>query len=134
VYEIVEESSDPTTLGRRQFTWALQEAVSKAADPSGWRMAPTRDGILAGNVSVKPSFTVGEWAEAGPAFSSAFCRNQGHPRGGSTGSWSGTASSRWRSWTQIGASLSSSQFEPSSIRRYLARTCPERDQLAFSAL
>jgi hypothetical protein len=79
VYGIVEESSDSTTLCRRQFTWALQEAVSKAVDPSGWRMAPTRDGILAGNVSLKPTFTVGDWADAGPRLLQRVLSESGAP-------------------------------------------------------
>lgn len=68
-YAIVEEGSDSTALGRRQFTWALQEAVGKAVHPSGWRMARAGargETILAGDVSFKPGFTNADWADAGP--------------------------------------------------------------------
>jgi hypothetical protein len=80
VYGIVEESSDATTLGRHQFTWAMQEAVSNVVDPSGWRMAPTRHGILAGNVSFEPSFTVGDWANVGPLFLQRVLSESGAPK------------------------------------------------------
>lgn len=84
-YGIVEEGSDSTTLGRRQFTWALQQAVGMAVNPSGWRMAPAGDRgdrIVAGNVSFKPSFTQADWADAGPRFLQHVVSESGAPKSG----------------------------------------------------
>lgn len=84
-YGIVEEGSDSATLGRRQFTWALQEAVGRSVDPSGWRMVRAGErgeSILAGDVSFNPSFTHADWADAGPGLLQDVVSASGAPSSG----------------------------------------------------
>lgn len=84
-YAIVEQGSDMITLGARDYTWALQEAVGIDLNPSGWRMAragASGDSIQAGVVSLKPSFTNADWAEAGPLFLQHVLAESGAPERG----------------------------------------------------
>ena len=80
-YGFVEEGSSTLTLLQRQCTWALQISVIKAEDPSGWKMAPAHDGIVAGVATLSPDFKVTDWAMAGPPFLERVVSESGAPEG-----------------------------------------------------
>jgi hypothetical protein len=83
VYGIVEEGTDAITLGRRQFTWALQQAIGKGVKPE-WRMClagPAGERILAGNASFKPGFTPADGEGAGPLLLQRVLSESGAPKG-----------------------------------------------------
>ncbi len=75
------DASDRLEPGRVPFTWALQQSVDKAVDPSGWTMVPAEDGGVIAGTSDRGGDAPRDWAEAGPVFLQHILQQSGSPNG-----------------------------------------------------